>query len=243
VFFDAAVRNFGAAGASARSAFDGWLLFTESAGDNYCARWRDSLDSFGPWSFEATAEPLSLVARRGDKRLMLVAGRQVVTREGIEVLALASPDSIPDGNTLEATLDRVKTLGALAVLPWGFGKWTGSRGRRVRELFDESSVGLCLGDNGGRLGLAAEPALFARARAASRWVLPGSDPLPLAHHEPRAGSYGFVLPGTPDAERPAAWMFACIAALSEQPRSFGRLAQPWRFCLDQIAMQWKKRRR
>ena len=44
----------------------------------------------GGWTIAATAEEGSVALRRGWDRLFLIAGRQIVAREGVEVLALAT---------------------------------------------------------------------------------------------------------------------------------------------------------
>jgi hypothetical protein len=243
---DGAAVNFqqGAEQVGVSGLYAGCLLLTEVAGSRRFRRWRVSGPAMsGPWSFAPTEEDDSLVARReSGERLFLIAGRQIVTAERIEVLALGRDADIPDGLELAATLDRVRTLGALPVLPWGFGKWWLRRGSQVEEAFRRRGhKELFLGDNAGRLDGAGTPPLFRQARAQGVPVLPGSDPLPFAEHGSRAGSYGFVLSGPLDEAHPAACVLRGIRRLKGQPRVFGRRTGWSSFLRDQAAIHWRRR--
>jgi hypothetical protein len=201
----------------------------------------------GDWTFEPTEEDCSLAARHvSGERLFVIAGRQIATGEGIEALALGRDVEIPDGLALAETLGRIRAAEALPVLPWGFGKWWLRRGSLVEETFrNRGSEELFLGDNGGRLGgrlgIVATPRLFREARSQGVPVLPGSDPLPLAEHCARAGSYGFILSGPLDEAHPAACVLRGIRRLKGQPRIFGRCAALPSFLHDQAAVQWRRR--
>lgn len=227
-FLDGALRNFRNA-----SAGTGYLLLTESREARWFRRWRDGGNAGSGWRFEATAEDESLIAvTETGERLILIAGRQIVARERLEVLALGKDLDLPDGLPLGEVLEKVRESGALPVLPWGFGKWWGRRGALVAGSLGHGE--LFLGDNAGRHG--PTPALFRRARKLGVRVLPGSDPLPFSRHAGLAGSYGFVLPHAVDTDRPAATLLRRIRE-SGQPRAFGRRAGLPRFLRDQVGMQ------
>jgi len=231
----------------------GWLLFTEMAADDaFAALERSATASGGEaadldgWRIRRTDEPVSLIAEGpADFPLILVAGRQIVTAEGLEVLAIGARGPFADGQDLDASVAAVQAADGLAVLPWGFGKWWGRRGAVVEDFLARATPGsLFLGDNGGRLQSAPRPAAFATAAARGIPVLPGSDPLPLqAEAATAAGRYGFVLEAVVDAAHPAAGLKARLAALREQPESFGRRQSLLPFVSRQIAMQWRKWRR
>jgi hypothetical protein len=232
-FLDGALRNFrkGAAG----GAWTGCLLLTEAGDARWFRRWQDGRGA-GVWTFEPTGEEEALFAvRETGERLVVVAGRQIVSRERIEVLALGRDLELPDGLPLEETLERVRKSGALPVLPWGFGKWWGRRGAAVARVLRQRRE-LFLGDNSGRLRHGLPPALFRRARKLGVLVLPGSDPLPFPRHAGRAGSYGFVLPGSIEESKPAQDLLRRIRAAG-QPRSFGRRVGLARFLRDQVEVQ------
>jgi hypothetical protein len=111
--------------------------------------------------------------------LAVIAGRPVVTREGLEVLLLASSADLPDGESIERTLDLGWESGGLVVLPWGFGKWLFSRGKTVARLLSGRDNGrLFVGDNGNRPTGLRQPGLIRRAEATGIPVIPGSDPFP-----------------------------------------------------------------
>jgi SAM-dependent methyltransferase len=217
----------------------GCLMLTESAGVDCFAAMADGRLSAGAWQIRPTAEPVALLAvRSGTLPVLVIAGRQIVSAERIEVLGLGTREQIPDGQTLAATIDAVRAHGALAVLPWGFGKWWGARGHILDAYLGSAAPGkIFLGDNGGRpIGVPA-PRQFARAVSRGMLVLPGSDPLPLAGEIERIGGYGFVLHLKLDLDRPARALKAHLEGLDRQPASFGRLLNPGRFLAAQLALR------
>jgi hypothetical protein len=245
-FLDSAVENFrrGAAQVGIPGPYASCLLLAEAGPVHWFRGLREGgQEGSGTWAFEPTEEDCSLAAQRvSGERLFLIAGRQIASREGIEVLALGRDADIPDGLDLAETLDRVRETGALPVLPWGFGKWWLRRGTLVEEAFRRrNGHELFLGDNGGRLGMTGVPRLFRESRSQGVPVLPGSDPLPFPEHGSRAGSYGFVLSGPLDEARPAACVLRAIRRLKGQPRIFGRCAALPSFLRDQAAVQWRRR--
>jgi hypothetical protein len=256
--FDAAADNFAAAARSLASvarprpspfAYDAVLCLVEMRGERFLDGvrtrsigrvWRGR---HGFWEVEETCEPETLVVRRGSTRLKVIAGRQLVTRERLEVLALGTTASLPEGEAIETTLAAVRDAGAAAVLPWGVGKWLGARGAVVaRILADPKWRHVVLGDNGNRLELGPEPAQFALARRSGRAVLPGSDPLPLPGEEARVGAYGFAVDVALDPLRPAAALLALLRSGSAYV-AFGRREPLARFVGNQLALKLKSRRR
>jgi hypothetical protein len=256
--FDAAAANFAAsaralarerAWVTAPSAYDCVLCLVECCGQRFLDGvrtgrtgrvWRGS---HGFWEAEQGCEPETLVVRSGSTRLNLVAGRQIVTRERLEVLAIGTTAPLPDGQPIESTLAAVRDAGAAAVLPWGVGKWLGARGAIVaRVLAEPEWHRVFLGDNGNRLELGPEPAPFAAARRAGRAVLPGSDPLPLAGEEARVGAYGFAVDVALDPLRPAAALLALLKSGSPFV-VFGRREPLARFVGNQVALKLKSRLR
>jgi hypothetical protein len=240
---------------------DRWIAETGASGDCAgCLCFVDQFDGVGPdelrsavesgdstllptgCTLHATDEATACRIERPDGApLILVAGRQVATREGLEVLALSCGARIHDGLELEETIDAVQAASALTVIPWGFGKWWGARGRKVsRALEQQRDHPVYVGDNGNRLESGSGPAGLA---VGVRPVLAGSDPLPLDHHRNRVLSYGFRIDGELDPDRPGASLRTRIAALPETPITLGRRARLLRFVTDQLHMQWQVRRR
>jgi hypothetical protein len=246
--FDAAAANFAAAGASLPS-YDAVLCLVASRGERFLddvrtgrtgRAWRGT---HGLWEAEHGCEPETLVVRCGSTGLTLIAGRQLVTRERLEVLAIGTNAPLLDGEPIETTLAAVRDAGAAAVLPWGVGKWLGARGAIIKRLLaDPEWQHVFLGDNGNRLELGPDPAPFAAARRAGRAVLPGSDPLPLPGEEARVGAYGFAVDVALDPLRPAAALLALLES-GAAFTVFGRREPLARFVGNQLALKLKSRSR
>ena len=245
-FLDAALANFrrGAEELGIAGSFLGCLLLAEMTGERALQRLRSG--EAGKWSFEPTAEPSSLIARRSTdgERLLVIAGRQVRTREGLEILALLSNEEFPDGLAFRDALARVRWSGAVPVLPWGFGKWWFYRGALIEALLRRPEPKwLFLGDNGGRPQWGGAPPLLREAEKRGVHVLPGSDPLPLPEHAARAGSYGFLMQNGVEERHPAAELRRWLRDLTEQPPIFGGCQSLTRFCRDQLALRLRRRSR
>ncbi len=140
---------------------------------------------------------------RGSRPIHLIAGRQVSTREHLEVLGLAMTEHVPDGLSARESIERVVAAKGCPIIPWAPGKWFGARGRLVQELVSDRQTGVsALGDSSLRPMGWPEPALMRTARRQGLLVLPGADPLPLPNEEQQMGAYGFVYEGFFDTEHP-----------------------------------------
>ena len=221
------------------------LWLTESRGDGFFEAWSAGTGPALPrrWSLGPGADGISLVAsREGGAGIVVVAGRQVRSREGLEVLALGTAREFPDDLPFGEALDRVADSDAVAVVPWGFGKWWSGRGRLVAHAVETGIPGrIFLGDNGGRLEGASPPRLFDMARRRGIAVLPGTDPLPFPREVERVATYGFVLDAEVDPRRPGASLRRALAALRADPAVFGRRTELLPFVRAQVAMQLRRR--
>jgi hypothetical protein len=247
--FDAAAANFAAAAKSfgGKPQYDAILCLVEGAAEHFVADVRAKRQGrvwrgrHGFWELEDGAEPEAIIVRRGHARLIVIVGRQLVTRERLEVLALGTTAPIRDGEPIDATLAAVEAAGAAAVLPWGVGKWFGARGAIVdRILANPKWRNVFLGDNGNRLRFGLDPKRFAAARRAGRCVLPGSDPLPLPGEEARVGAYGFAVDLDLDPLRPAAALLSVLRS-SAAFVAFGRREGLGRFVTKQLELARKGR--
>lgn len=238
---DAAARQLGLS-----ATVPGTLMLTESEGVAAFSRLASQAGRrIGRWNVERTgdAEALRLQTESAGS-LVVVAGRQVVTAEGVEVLALGTLATFADGQPIRSVIEQVHAASALVVLPWGFGKWIGRRGRVVASLLHAPEASrLFLGDSGGRLDFGLEPSLFGIARKQGMPILPGSDPLPFEENQMgRVLGYGFVLDVDVTGDRPATAIKRRLQASRRQPPVFGRRAAVADFVRCQLAMQWYKRR-
>ena len=226
-FLDSARANFRAAAQAMRRPNGlGCLWLTDTAEERSFRRLAQrgtASPRLGRWSLSETGEPTSLAARHesGDM-LLLLAGRQIATRERFEVLALGSEHDFPPGQSLGDTIAAVHQGGAIAVVPWGFGKWWFGR-RRVlaATLRSLPSQGVFVGDNAARPRLIPRSPLFDLAASRGIYNLPGSDPLPLRWEIRKPGRLGAVLDGPLDLSRPVASLLQTLGELRAQPPVFG----------------------
>jgi len=185
---------------------NGVLMLCESADEHAYERLASRGRPIGRWRFESSPDPGALTTERDDaQRLLLIQGQQIATADRLEVLTLANRERIDDGLPIAETLERALAMEAITVLPWGFGKWTGQRRAIMLDLIrDFASRGIAIGDSAGRpRGLPAGP-VFREANRLGVPILPGTDPLPIASHERRAGKFGLALPGKLDRAAPVA---------------------------------------
>ena len=246
VFLASATANFRLAALDlGLGPFAAHLLLTESAdADWFSELTKHAADGTSPcdgWTARATDDPRELkLVHEDSATLNVVAGRQIVTAEGIEVLALGMVSKIPDGYPVAETLRHVSRVEAIPVIPWGFGKWLGRRGDRVRQLVERATPShLFLGDNSGRLSGTAEPPLFGVARDKGIGILPGTDPFPFREQARRVGRMGFTVTG---ADLLTDWRRLREAILAQRDlKPYGSLERPLAFVGNQVAMQVRKR--
>ena len=113
-------------------------MLTESQAAHFFLEWQEQAalkDSglkegdYHRWIFQKTNEPCTLLTKRADRELLVVAGRQVVTLENLEILVLGTNRKLQDGLSIEKTMKLARTEGLIHVIPWGAGKWLFKRGR------------------------------------------------------------------------------------------------------------------
>ncbi len=183
------------------------LLLAETAGDDVFGRLRTGSvprEHLRSWSVAETGDQISLfLTRDDDERLIVVAGRQMTTTEGVELLALACTAQSQDRHPLLDMIAFISSNGGQPVLPWGFGKWTGKRGRLVEQILESSwATTIALGDTSYRPRTGRLPLPFRKAHDHGIPIYPGTDPLPFAGQESKIGRYGLVLREELDLRRP-----------------------------------------
>lgn len=151
-------------------------LVVESVGID---RFEELADQCDPWG--------SLGLRDPARGLHFVAGRQVVSREGLEILLIGSRDQALEGLAAEQVIATGLERGAAVCLPWGFGKWLGARRKLAASLYSRFSRQIIWGDITNRPSLWYEP-LFAGRR-----VLRGSDNLPMPGSSDSVGAFGSII--------------------------------------------------
>lgn len=194
-------------------------------------------------NFYKTAEANSLLVCKGECTIVLLAGRQHVSKENIEVLSLFSSVRFKDKTlSLVDLAQSIADTGGLVVLPWGVGKWLGTRGEVVKSFLDSShEFPLFIGDNGNRPSFWPTPSLFRHAHKKNILLLSGSDPLPLVSHYDRIATSGtLVLDGKLSTSHPA----DSLRKQLNQPgnlREFGDRLSSVRFVCDQLRITLLKR--
>ena len=174
--------------------------------------------------------------------LLLLAGRQISTRERLEVLALGTQVDVASGQSLGDTIAAVRDTGALAVIPWGFGKWWFSRRQMLATtLASQPRGGIFVGDNGGRPRVIPRAPLFELAASRGIYNLPGSDPLPLYWEIEKPGSFGAILEGPLDFSLPVKSLIANLRNLQAQPPLFGRSGSIQQFARSQVGLRFRRR--
>lgn len=241
---DGAWQHFRTVAAShkATSNFQGVLLFTESSGDRvFAALAQRRGGAVGRWHVSATEEANSLRLKRDDgAQLFVLAGRQVVCEERLEVSAYFVTEAIADGTPLIPLLEQIDHLGGVSALPWGVGKWFGKRGKKVEDMLGYIGATFMVSDNGGRPWFWPMPRLLHAARQLGIPVLAGSDPLPKVSEQQRAGSVGFVLRGALHPGWPAQDLKQRFLRLNDTPPRYGKRAGMWSFVCNQLYMRVRR---
>jgi hypothetical protein len=183
------------------------------------------------------------IVRAADEEIYLFAGRQFVTKERLEVLALLSDLELADGLPIRDVLLRVEEGGGIAVLPWSPGKWLGGRGRIVATIVDSARGGsLLMGDTSLRPAIYPMPQLFRRAEQHGLRTICGSDPLPFEGEEARAGSYLTRIESTFDRENPTLSLGRALRDTDIPLKSAGN-RNSWTELFGRMARLRKEKRR
>jgi hypothetical protein len=240
---DAAAAHFVRASGARRKLLGG-LLLTQMAHERVFEALAGR-DRIGHWRLRRLPEePETMIASDEGRAVAVVCGRQVRAADGLEIAALGTLANFGDGRPFAESLAEVLDAGAIAAIPWGFGKWLGARGRRVEATLAERHEGeVFLADSGARSWAAREPSLIRRARGRGVRVLAGSDPFPFAADCRRAGSFGFLAGIEPDPDRPLDSLRRWLRSPHAVPRLYGRPSGPFRFLVNQFGVQVHNRLR
>lgn len=184
-------------------------------------------------------DPNALLATSaGGGAVIVIAGRQLVSAEGLEVLALGTDAAIGDGSLLAELVGAIGSHDAIPVIPWGVGKWLGRRGRVVKSFLRSATHETCfLGDILGRPPFWPRSSIFRMAAARGIGVLPGTDPLPLESDSGRAGSCCFHIDCNLTSAPPSEALKNVLRRRGIAIRPFVRRETPWRFVRNQARLR------
>lgn len=166
----------------------------------YFERIRDGDINLDGFVLECPEEnEIRLIRNKDGLSLNLLPGRQVITRENIEILALACPDLIDDGQPALDVIFQLNQLNRIPVLTWSPGKWFGQRGELVKRLITElDRQDFLIGDTTLRPYGWLLPRLMKRGLQNGFTVVAGSDPLPFSGEESWLGAYYTVVESETD---------------------------------------------
>ncbi len=246
-FLEHAARNF-----SRQAAELGWtkdwagvLMLAEMRDQSW---FRSLLESLEPgektgWTLVRTGEttPALIASCSNRPDLILVPGRQVVTSERLEVLTLGTEQYLRDGLPVTEVLDWAGRYDAIAVLPWGAGKWLGRRGSVVNAIIRDTAgtSAVLLGDSGIRPRAWRRPRQFVRAQRAGMRVLPGTDPLPMVDEQQRVGAFGAVVDAPVDRADPVGALKRLLPGQTAPLSPYGRLQANGRFLRSQLRLRMR----
>lgn len=161
-----------------------------------------------------------LLREEGYPDIYIFAGRQVISAERVELLALTTDTQIPDGLPAFEAVELIRRAGGVPVISWAPGKWFFGRGKVVENLLERFAPGtLLVGDTSLRPVVWLTPVLMKRAIRRGFGVVAGSDPLPFPGEEKMMGTYGMRMVGEFDRTDPG----RSVRAVLRQP---GFLPQP-----------------
>ena len=229
--------------------FDGVLFLTEAVESTGFFRFKQEKDrkedKNGPdrrkWELFVTKEVECLKETRGEKQnIFIVAGRPITTAENLEVLALGTTTTFASGLSLKQTIGQIVNQSALAVIPWGVGKWLGKRGKLLTEfILNNRRSNLFLGDNGGRPLFWFSISQFKLAAERGIKILRGTDPLPMQREVRRPGNFGFMISERLNHERPGFHLKQLLTESLVDLINYGKLENPFRFLRNQSFLRKK----
>lgn len=155
-----------------------------------------------------------LFRENGHPDLYLFPGRQIITREKIEILSLTVDLKIKDGVLAQEVIELIRERDGLPVLSWAPGKWFFKRKKVVEKLLASNKPGsLLIGDTTLRPTCWPQPLLMKKAARKGFTIVSGSDPLPFAGEEQVMGHYGVSITCDFDEQDPV----GSIRSLLVQP--------------------------
>ncbi len=178
---------------------------------NECHAYRSLVDSpasvsGGRGGGEVLEGGRSLVFHAGEGLvpLFLLPGRQIATRERLEILCIGVDAAIPDGEPAALTVRRVREVDGVPVLTWAVGKWLFKRRRHVMSLLDQfGPEQLLLGDSAMRPLFWPTPLPMRAGQRRGYRVTAGTDPLPAAYDAMWMGRYATLLDTPFDPRMPS----------------------------------------
>ncbi|MBN1154259.1 hypothetical protein JXB12_04990 [candidate division KSB1 bacterium] len=184
------------------------LMLSERHDCNFFKQAHDALlqQPINGFTFHRTDESESLLVKRDNEPyLYIIAGRQIVTLEGLEVISVLTTLYIKDRSmTTQEVVRKVHESGGFPIINWAPGKWFFERGKVVNNLIETvDPSAMLVGDTTLRTTMWRLPSLMKKAVEQGFKIVAGSDPLPFKNEERHIGTYGFAVLAEFDEARPA----------------------------------------
>ena len=229
------------------NSFSAFLLLAESKQYNWFSRLQayaqhgdfQVRSELGDWEINLTDNDGTLRAvNKNGEGFFIVAGRQIVTRENLEILALLTTEQFKDGEPMESVLENILSKDAIPVIPWGAGKWIGKRGTFLKHFLTHAAPSiLYLGDTGSRPSFWGTPYPFKIAAKNGIRVVAGTDPLPIVSDVCRPGSYGSVIFAKLNETSPSVHLKQLLKDSKTKIANYGELEKPVRFLRSQLTLR------
>ncbi len=219
-----------------------WML-TERSDCNFFETLPDV--SLRDYVVEPTEEPETLVLKtrqNNESVLYILAGRQIITRQNLEVCALGTTVTFVDRQLNTADVIRaVNVHNGIAALNWAPGKWFGDRGLVVKEMLEtHTSEQLFISDTTMRPTFWKTPTMMKEAMNRKFRVLCGSDPLPFEEEEDMVATYFLAMEGVFDQDCPAASIRHMLTNHQTQTVCCGKRSGPFTFARRQYKIMRHK---
>ena len=238
-FLSLAISNSAQAG----SATNLILCLTESSGFNFFRELKSkqsTRSSIAGWLISEIQGQPAVLLKKSDQQIIFIAGRQVITKQGLEVLALFNDEQYEDGEDIQTIIDKINDNEGIAVLPWGVGKWLGKRGNIIRGLLNSNKPGkLVIADISARPALWPLPDQFKLARRSGYSSLYGTDPLPLESDQDRIASAGMVMELSSDESQAISELKSALLKQTDH-ETYGKRVSAFRFVKDQLMLRFNK---
>ncbi|MBN1999238.1 hypothetical protein JW935_16895 [candidate division KSB1 bacterium] len=240
VLFETALKNFARNGATENAIKI--LLLTELASCDFYTQLGEKMPS--GFNIKKTAESTSVIVTKTgtNEDLIIIAGRQLVSSDNLEILALGTEYNIENYCLdTESLIYQVNANGGVAVLNWAPGKWFSKRGIIVNKMiFRFNPETLLIGDSTMRPTLWPTPRLMKKALKFNFKVIAGSDPLPLKNEEKYVASYGFLLQADIDTRKASESLKNLLKDQNIPVKRWGHRSGSFTFFRRQLSIMLRK---
>ncbi len=246
-FFEAINRNFRKFTKTEKNGFPDSIrviFLTEAKDNDFFTRITDNsltLKNIDIHSEKTGEEGSILLKQNGNELFYIIRGRQIITKENIEILSVGPGTIIKDGLPAVEVLEKLREREELAILAWGVGKWLFGRGKLVRKIINTLDYPLLLiGDNSARPSIWLKPMIYRKGEKLGIPIINGSDPLPLNGEAEKAGSYFFKINGSFDSKKPLESIKKILSSDFRNIKLLGKRDSIFGFLKRQIKIQLKK---